>query len=195
MGVTPAASVDSFFHEVLTDALEDQGVAISESTECYLVSLLGDFTKARITDEALGLKLAGASSTGDDGERVRTLKEVGDTSLYVSGFFADSLDRQLVAVDYYIGLGEVAYAELARRLTASTVAEVYGELAEKFPRFVDVLTCVRGRIHFDSEDILKLYRQWVQTRSAWVEQRLRRLGVVLPESSGGEGEGGGGYVQ
>jgi len=47
---------------------------------------------------------------------VRTLKEVGDTSLYVAGFFAKSLTRSLVDVDYYVGLGQSAYAQLARSL-------------------------------------------------------------------------------
>ena len=46
------------------------------------------------------MKLA-QSQDADPGERVKTLKEVGDTSLYVSGFFAESLTRSLVDVDYW----------------------------------------------------------------------------------------------
>ena len=112
MDLTCHTSVDGFFHEVVTDALEATHVAATPGTEWYLVSLLGDFTRARIPDEPLSLKLCGAQSA-EAGARVKTLKEVGDTSLYVAGFFAESLGRRLVDVDYYVGLGTSAYAELA----------------------------------------------------------------------------------
>ena len=75
-------------------------------------------------------------------ERVRQLKDVGDTSLYVSGFFADSLQRKLVDVDYYIQMGGAAYASWrassAATRNSAVFGEVYDELGTKFPRFVDV---------------------------------------------------------
>jgi hypothetical protein len=187
MSVTTHSSVDGFFHEVLTGALDRQGVAASESTEFYLVGLLGEFTKARITDEPLSLKLVG-SRAADAAERVRALKEVGDTSLYVTGFFADSLERKLVGVDYYMDLGKAAYRELAQRLAASSVREVYEELSGKFPRFVDVLAEVRSHTDYLGQDVVRLYEEWLRTRSDWVEQRLRALGVLV---QGGDPEGGG----
>jgi hypothetical protein len=110
---------------------------------------------------------------------VRALKEVGDTTLYVAGFFADSLQRKLVGVDYYMDLGQAAYHELARRLQASSVAEIYAELSGKFPRFVEVLMEVRRHVAFASQDVVHLYEEWVRTRSAWVESRLRALGVLV----------------
>ena len=38
-----------------------------------------------------------------------SLKQIGDVSLFVSGFFSDSLRRKLVDVDYYVSIGGVAY--------------------------------------------------------------------------------------
>src|SRR5687767_5212735 len=129
MDVTLAASVDEFFHEVVTDALSVVDLEASEPASWYLVGLLGDMTRARLTDEPLGPKLAAAAV--DAGELVRTLKHVGDTSLYVAGFFAESLNRSLVDVDYYVGIGQAAYQQLARSLGArETIADVYEELAE-----------------------------------------------------------------
>ena len=134
MSLTTHTSVEAFFQEVLSGALDRQGVAVSESTEFYLVGLLGEYARARLPDHALSLRLV--ETQADAGERVRALKEVGDTTLYVAGFFADSLQRKLVGVDYYMDLGQAAYHELARRLSTSSVAEVYAELSGKFPRFV-----------------------------------------------------------
>jgi hypothetical protein len=177
MDITPHASVESFFREVVGEGMRRAGVAPAEPTECYLVALLGEFTTASITSEPLSLKLANAPS--DLGARVATLKQVGDTSLYVTGFFAASLERQLVDAEYYIGLGETAYRELARRLATSSIRDVYQELAAKFPRFVDVLTAVREQVDFASTDVVRLYQQWLSSRSDWIERRLQSLGVLV----------------
>jgi hypothetical protein len=182
MDVTLATSVDEFFHEVVTDALSAVDLDASEPAGWYLVGLLGEFTTARLTDEPLGVKLAQASET--PAQRVRTLKEVGDTSLYVAGFFAESLSRSLVDVDYYVGIGQTAYARLARSLGARRpIGEVYEELAAKFPQFVDVLARVRKRVTLAEQtattDIGRLYDIWLQTRDEWVEKKLRQAGLIV----------------
>ena len=177
MDVLPHASVDAFFHEVVTEAARAVELEASEPAEWYLVSLLGDFAKARISDDALALKLVGAREA-EPAERVRTLKEVGDTSLYISGFFAESLGRKLVDAEYYMAMGSRAYAELAGRLGGS-LTDVYRELSAKFPRFVDVLTEVRRRCDFLGADVTRLYEVWVRTRDEWVEKKLRAFGVLV----------------
>jgi hypothetical protein len=184
MDVTLATSVDEFFHEVVTEALTEVDLDASEPAGWYLVGLLGDFTRTRLTDEPLGLKLAQPGI--DPGERVRTLKQVGDTSLYVAGYFAESLTRSLVDVEYYVGLGSNAYSQLARQLGGS-ITEVYEELAEKFPKFVDVLAMVRKRISIaetmGTTDIGRLYEIWLRTRDEWVEKKLRDVGVLVDPGS------------
>jgi len=178
--VKPAASVDGYFYEVLSESLEAVHVEATEPAGWYLVSLLGDFTRARLPDEPLALRLAEAQHASP-AERVKTLKEVGDTSLYIAGFFAESLSRKLVDADYYIGLGRGAYAALAGQLSGS-LTDVYGELAEKFPAFVDVLGEIRRRVDFAGADLLTLYTQWLRTRDAWIEKKLRALGVMVDAS-------------
>jgi hypothetical protein len=186
MDVTLAASVDEFFHEVVTDALEAVDLDASEPASWYLVGLLGEFTKARLTDEPLGMKLAQPGE--DPSERVRNLKQVGDTSLYVAGFFAESLTRSLVDVDYYVGIGQSAYTQLARSLGGAPrsprpLMEVYEELAAKFPRFVDVLAAVRKRVSIlqlgQAPDIGRLYEIWLRTRDEWVEKKLKEAGLLV----------------
>jgi hypothetical protein len=183
--LTLATTVDEFFHEVVNDALTAKQVDASEPAGWYLVTLLGEFTTARLSDEPLGVKLA---ATGDDpGARVRRLKEVGDTSLYVAGFFAQSLTRGLVDVDYYVSLGKSAYAQLARQLTTTarasrSIPEVYAELADNFPRFVDVLGEIKKRVDFGQADVVRLYEIWLRTRDEWVENKLRESGLIVGDS-------------
>src|SRR5262245_18839616 len=128
MQLTPSRTLTEFFHEVVTSAIRNQGVDTSEPTECYLVHLLANYSHASLKDEPLGIKMAQAKLAAPE-ERVRHLREVGDTSLYVSGFFADSLSRKLVDVEYYIQLGGTAYGELAQffRVSRRAPFEVYDE--------------------------------------------------------------------
>ncbi|MBK7534438.1 MAG: hypothetical protein IPI49_03505 [Myxococcales bacterium] len=188
--LTLAATVEEFFHEVVTEALTAKQIDASEPAGWYLVNLLGELTTTRLPDEPLGVKLAKASQGA--GERVRSLKEVGDTSLVVAGFFAESLGRSLVDVDYYVSLGKSAYGQLARHLASAgrgsrggqSITEVYGELADNFPRFVDVLSEVKKRVDFGHHDLMHLYEVWLRTRDEWVEDKLRDAGLIVGESRG-----------
>jgi hypothetical protein len=178
MDVTLATSVDEYFMEVVTEALAVTEVEASQPASWYLVGLLGEMTRTRLTDEPLGIKLVDAPTSG--AERVRTLKQVGDTSLYVAGFFAESLSRSLVDVDYYVGIGQSAYGQLARSCGRNTsLTEVYEELASNFPRFVDVIAEIRKRTDFATTDVTKLYEIWMKTRDEWIEKKLRAIGVLV----------------
>jgi hypothetical protein len=181
MDLKSHASVAEYFYEVVTEAIRNQGVDTSQTAEYYLVNLLAAFTKAQVDNEALGLKAASAVLATPD-ERIRQLKDVGDTSLYISGFFADSLQRRLLDVDYYIQIGERAYGELARHFQVTRHAEageVYVELREKFPRFVDVLAEISEKSSMTSnQGVVQLYERWLRTGSERVAQRLRAQGVL-----------------
>jgi hypothetical protein len=182
MDLKSHATVAEYFYEVVTEAIRNQGVDTSQTAEYYLVNLLAAYTKAPVDDEPLGLKAASAVLAAPD-EKVRQLKDVGDTSLYISGFFADSLQRRLIDVDYYIELGGRAYGELARHFKvshrSSDAGEVYYELHEKFPRFVDVLAEISEKSAMTSnQGVVQLYERWLRTGSERVAQRLRAQGVL-----------------
>ena len=183
MELSTHTSVEEYFHGVVQEALERVELEVTTGAEFYLVQLLGRFASARLTDEPLALKLARAH--GDPAERVKTLEEVGDTTLYVTGFFAESLEKRMIDAGYYMNLGEAAYRELAQRLSRSgSIAEIYRELAAGFPRFVDVLAEIRTQVAFASGDVVTLYQQWMNSRESYIERRLRGLGVLVGDGSG-----------
>jgi hypothetical protein len=171
-----------YFKELVETAIEHQHVAVRELTSFYLVNLLTGFVQfdrssATAVDEPLGIRLARALQTGGSRQR-NGLREVGDLSLFISGFFADSLTRSLVDVDYYIQLGEVAYGSLARQGDPA-LADVFGDLAEKFTACVDVLGEVSERSALASNsDVLRLYEKWMRTRSRRSGDLLVERGIV-----------------
>jgi hypothetical protein len=130
--------------------------------------------------EPLALRLRRALESGGQEQRER-LRNLGDFSLFTSGFFSDSLTRKVVDIDYYVSMGEYAYASLGRR-DEDAFGEVFAELARKFVGFVDVLSDVSEHTTLASNaDLLRLYDRWLRTRSAREEQRLLDRGI-LPSS-------------
>lgn len=177
-------SLESFFWGMLGEALKERCVETGPETEHYLVQLLTAYASQPVDETPLALKLAAAREAAPP-ERRRQLREVGDTSLFVSGFWSESFARRIVDVDYYIGMGGTAYSELARTgdgWARDPYGSVYGELAEKFPRFVSVLELLSRYLMPAStpQDIVKLYDRFKTTGSRWAASRLAALGVVVP---------------
>jgi hypothetical protein len=175
-----------YFREMVESAMENQRFSARELTSFYVVNLLAGFvhldTSPAAGDEApLGLRLAQAMQDAGIAQR-DGLRKVGDLSLFISGFFSDSLNRRLVDVDYYIQLGECAYGSLARR-SEDAFADAFDELAEKFTAFVDILGEVSERTALTSNgDLLRLYEKWMRTRSRRSGDLLVARGIV-PNSS------------
>lgn len=177
-----------YFRELVESAIRHQHLAANAHTSFYLVNLLAGFIHFdRATDatedEPLGIRFAKALQAA--GARQRNgLREVGDHSLFISGFFSDSLNRRLVDVDYYIQLGECAYGSLARH-GDETLGGVFDELAAKFCAFVDVLGEVSEQTSLTSNsDVLRLYEKWLRTRSRRSGDLLVARGIVPNRSAG-----------
>jgi hypothetical protein len=175
-------SAVEYFKELVEGALAHQHVAANELTSFYIVQLLTGFLERRLARDAddetpLAIRLARALECG--GTRQRTdLKDIGDLSLFTSGFFSESLNRKLVDIDYYVSIGGYAYYALSRVETDS-FSSVFAELGRKFLGFVDVLCEVSERTACTSNvDLLRLYERWLKTGSPRSGQLLVERGVV-----------------
>jgi hypothetical protein len=173
-----------YFRELVESALSRQQLRPNELTSYYLVDLLCRFVRPdqRIpfgddTGQPLALRLGRALGSGGMEQRAR-LRNLGDFSLFMSGFFSDSLNRKAVDVDYYVAMGEYAYGSLSRR-DEDALGEVFAELARKFVPFMDVLTAVSEQSGIRSSvDVLRLYERWLRTGSPRCGQRLADQGIV-----------------
>src|SRR5262245_42872701 len=152
-------SAVEFFKELVDGALAHQRLNAGELTAYYVVNLLAGFLQRPASDDQpLAMRLARALESGGMEQRA-SLREIGDLSLFVSGFFSDSLRNKLVDVDYYIAIGGSAYTALSR-FDSDTLSPVFGELADKFVGFVDVLSEVSERTSCASNaDLLRLYER------------------------------------
>jgi hypothetical protein len=179
---------EAYFKELVDAALQRQRLQASELTSFYVVNLLTTFIhsdnglSAR-DGEPLAFQLARAMETAGATQR-EALRSVGDVSLFVAGFFSDSLNRKLVDVDYYVKLGGRAYQSLSH-FERETFAPAFAELAGSFINFVDVLNDVSERCAVASNaNVLRLYEKWLRTGSRRDGQRLVERGIVPNASLG-----------
>ena len=178
-----------YFKELIESALARQHLQAGDLTTYYLVNLLCQFvrldaaTGADDHAEPLALRLGRALESGGMEQRLR-LRRLGDFSLFVSGFFSDSLQRRAVDVDYYVSMGEYAYGSLSRR-DEDAFAEVFGELARRFVGYMDVLSEVSERTALSSSaDVMRVYEKWLRTGSPRSGQKLIDRGIVPNYSIG-----------
>jgi hypothetical protein len=182
-----------FFKEQLEKAMEHQRISTSAFTEYYLVSLLTGSLRAQETPaddpgcSDLPLAVLYARAMAADGiERARLLRALGDTALFVSGFFVDSLPGRNVDLSYYQALGGRAYGRLGQRDELLGFGpEVFSELSQRFRAFADVLAEVADATRVGAADsILRLYERWLKTGSRLAAQRLVEQGVAPMKPEG-----------
>jgi hypothetical protein len=177
-----------YFKELVESAVSRQQLRTNELTTYYLVDLLCRFMRPdqrlpfnEDAGEPLAIRLGRALDSGGLEQRAR-LRNLGDFSLFMSGFFPDSFRRRVVDVDYYVSMGEYAYGSLSRR-DADTFGEVFSELARRFVPYMDVLSDVSEQSGIrSSSDVLRLYEKWLRTGSPRDGQRLVDRGI-LPNAS------------
>ncbi|HEX4924315.1 MAG TPA: hypothetical protein VFV50_09520 [Bdellovibrionales bacterium] len=179
-----------FFKEAVVDALTQTKVKATPLAEHYLVQLLEhymatdrlfqeDSTGGQRSRETLAELFLRALNTTTPAIKVDLLKKLGDSSLYISGFFGDSLNRKLVDLDYYVEMGGNAYGTLASHVRDGSFRQVYSELAAQFPQFVDVLTYISTKTLVQtSEDLLRLYDRYLRTGSDLARDHLLEKGLI-----------------
>lgn len=184
-----ASSLPEFFRERVREAIVRQKVKAPESVEYYLVNLLRMGMRVRdiypaptegFREEPLAFLYGRAIQADQSSLRINLFKQLGDFSLFISGFFPASFTRQLVDIAYYIQMGENAYNHLSQELDRhSALFEIYHELARRFVAYVDILSEVSEKSSLKSDsDLLRLYEMWLKTGSDRAKQLLSQEGIV-----------------
>jgi hypothetical protein len=194
-----SANLETFFHDVVDDAMKKKRVEATEAAEYYLVSLLTDYARpdAR-SNEALERPLTlllDEAMHASGKERFEKLRVLGDGVLYVSGFFAPHLETRGVEVRYVTSLGARAYDGAGRMLRGANdnndnaAPDLFFELAENFERFAELLSAVAEQLSLaaapTSVGVLNLYERWLKTGSAELGTELMQRGVLPVRGAGG----------
>lgn len=182
-------STREFFLDVVEEAVVVRNMKTFPLAQNYLVSILENYVtttnlfdsqseNGKLTRETLAetfLKAQNASAA----LKIEMLKKLGDVSLYVSGFFSDSLNRKLIDVDYYVDMGETAYAVLASETREDTGRQIFSDFSKRFVEYVDLLTTISQKALIQKdEDLLRLYEKYLKTGSTLARETLEAKGIV-----------------
>ncbi len=178
----------TFFRQSLKEALVERKIATYPHVEAYLVDLLNHYLittnlfdeedpSGKRTRETLAEMMLKAANSPHR-QRYDLLKKLGDSALYISGFFADSFQRKVIDVDYYMDMGASAYSSLSKEMNEDSFAKMYMEIAQKFNVFVDVFMLMsRKTMTSDQDNILRLMDMHAKTGSILAQDLLAEKGI------------------
>lgn len=181
-----------YFKEMVHEAIGRQKIEIDDIEEYYIVNLLAECIrndKLYITmengqnDEPLANILLMTLKSKQTEEQIKCFKDLGDFTLFISGFFADSLNKKLIDLDYYKVIGESAYSNLSclmkKRVNGDTFYKLFKGLSDRFQYIVDIISEVSEKTSVNSNtDILRVYERWIRTGSRKDSDILQEKGII-----------------
>ena len=174
-----------FFHSLVKEGLNKTGIQVSLPVKNYLCELLQFyvFSDHLFTVNSSGKKQLKTlaelylNSHHSDISLKNNLKKMGDTSLYISGFFQESLRKKMVSVDYYMNMGREAY----KSLSDFQNKEMFEELSFRFSDLVFVFLQIRKKDSFRRPgDLLSMLAQYMETGSRPLARDLINQGINIP---------------
>lgn len=184
-------SPQAFFHERIASASHQLNIKLADEVEFYLVNLLTEFIdpsklKHEFNSDVLTTPLVfllKQTVEAPESKRPDMYRRLGDTSLYISGYFQDYFNDKAFDINYFIMMGASAYnqaASLAKvRGNSTPGTKTLSNIAENFVQMVDVVAQAAdhpGRV--GPSDILSLYDRWNRTGSDRLRNILLEHGIT-----------------
>ena len=182
--------LQQFFQRMLLEANENQQGQVSHHAISYVTELLVAFHETAKLFEAEKSRLpvlADIFSKALESDRFRRfslLRQLGDTSLMLSGYFPEAITRRSVDLDYYQNMGKVAYSHLD---SLSNDLNIFCELSDQFISLSRVINEVSENTHERAEPVQALLDYYMSTGSHHVLEKLKKKGVIPlhPKKGGG----------
>lgn len=149
-------TLEEAFTDLISISVAESHLEISPTTEAYVVAVVTDLSSGvhEMASRSVYLNDLLRKALDSDGlVRREYLRVTGDVALFVSGIFPDVCESRRTAfqIGDYIDIGQTAYSHIP--------ADVFSELAHKFPQVVDVLNSVSVRIDLTSKDLARYIRR------------------------------------
>lgn len=113
----------------------------SESEKYFNITESG-----RVQEKTLGMKLLNASNLTKS-LQIRELQDIGDTSLFLCGYFSESLNKKLVSTRYYEDIGRISYERLNDFIPSFyDVDRFYHSFAKSFSQVTVMMNLVAQKL-------------------------------------------------
>ncbi len=149
-------SLQSFFFDQLTEVNKKSLYPLPQETIFYSSTVMDKYSESenffenvegRIREKILGLKLLESQSMSKQGQK-RILSDIGDTALFMCGYFSEAINRKLVDSRYYMTLGIMAYQRLDHfKPDYLEVPSFYLNLSRSFSTITLLIGTVAQKLH------------------------------------------------
>jgi hypothetical protein len=191
MNTVELVSPLDFFRDQVTNAAQSLKLQLNDDIEFYLVNLLCEFINPAqlsidedmaVLDTPLALMLKKALESSPD-TQIKVYKRLGDTSLYLAGYFQDYFNRKTFDVGYYINMGAAAYNQTSTLMRThkndSHFSKVYLSMAQDFRSLVNLVAEISESTPLASKrDLLTTYTRWQHTQSGKLRKILENEGIT-----------------
>ncbi len=153
--ITLESSLQSFFYDQLSEINQRSSGPLPKEAIYYSSLVMDKFSESenyfeeiegKTREKVLGLKLFESSELSPT-EQKRCLKDIGDTALFLCGFFPESLKSKLTDTQYYQRIGQTAYLRLNSLVpSAYNRSAFYQLLSQIFDQLALTIDLVAQRV-------------------------------------------------
>ncbi len=153
-------SLQVFFFDHLQEFNKKSITPLTNETIYYSSIVMNNFSESsrlfeqvenKSREKLLGIKLLESSQYSKEKQK-SILKDIAETSLFVCGFFADSLNKKIIDQKYYEDLGKIAYQRLnAFSPSYYDIPSFYNKMARHFSDVTLLMSLVSKKYSADSD--------------------------------------------
>jgi len=183
-------SLQTYFYESLSELNKKAVCPVPQELVYYSSNVLDQFSlshafyderEGRVREKILGTRLLEATQVSRD-EQKRIYKDVGDTALFLCGYFAESTQKKLVDAHYYSQLGRSAYQNLNGVVPKFfDVPSFYSMLSTSFGPLTDLISKLASLDRFGKENYLN-FRKILSASEEPTPEEYFSSGVIPPNN-------------
>jgi hypothetical protein len=150
------ASLQGYFFEQLSNLNQQSANPLPKESIVYTSFVMSKFCNSseyfeisdgKVREKILGVKLLESSHLPKTQQETE-LKDIGDTALFLCGYFSDSLNKKLVAPSYYKDVGRIAYRKLDHFIPSLfEVPKFYQNLSSMFETISMMMNLINKQVH------------------------------------------------
>ena len=183
-----------FFRTELKKSLKQTKTHLDPESETYLVNFLADKAYPRghedgyshvleVLEKPLALIYKKASEA-EGAQKISLMQAVGDTSLFISGFFTEFFNQKSFSRSYYMDLGSTSYNIAANHIAGHhpnhyLLMGIFTFLSNHFYRVAEIISDLADRLRTsDYEDIYAVHKLWEKKQSEQLLKALKKQGII-----------------
>lgn len=175
-----SADLSGFFSKLLFEAAQEKNSSVSPLALSYTSQVLADFSQSQKFFAEVKTRLPvladmlSEAVEADFYKRVSVLRRLGDTSLMISGYFPEALERRSVDRSYYSQMGENAYSQLS---TLTEQSNIFDELAVEFVCLAELVNYMAGKLKHRGLSLEEMLNRYELSKHEELLHLLQERGV------------------